>query len=499
MNHINLEYRFPYEIVKFLTKREGTSLIIKGPAGAGKTTLALQILDSLQERYKIAYLSTRVGDESLYQQFPWIKNMEKNLKLIISSKEFLNEVFPQTIEEKPVKEKAKKVLAQITEAPPTKVSLEYLTKFFKEHSLPEIKRIYSEIEMNLPNKTIAVIDSIEGVSSINNIDLDLFVFALHKDLAENTGSSLIFISEKNQPGPEDYITDGVIYLDNRIQEGRRIRTMSLNKLRGVEIFSSNYMFTLKDGKFYAFYPNVNDVKMNGTFEPIKNSENLYSTGIRDFDEILDGGIEPSYFMLLDIGKDVTRDDYTLITRLMFLNFLHNNLGIMFIPPPGANAFKMKEDLCGFIPEDKFNRKFRYLNYTLEESEYPYIVAAGSKDPNKAQQNVIKAMMDISLNNEPIVHVYSLETLDAVRGYELTIKDILNAVSTVKSTKDIAIIMSQSEDPLKEKIRSVADYHFRIESLNNVPIFYGIKPRTIYYIIEVDREKGFPNVRLIPML
>ncbi len=499
MNHINLNYRFPYEIVKFLTKKDGTSLIIKGPAGAGKTTLALQILDSLQDKYKIAYLSTRVGDESLYQQFPWIRNMEKNLKLIISSKEFLTEIFPQNVEEKPVREKARKVLDQITGAPPTKVSWEYLTKFFREPSLPEIKRVYNQIEMNLPNKTIVVIDSIEGISSINNIDLDLFVFALHKDLAENSGASLIFVSEKNQPGPEDYITDGVIYLDNRIQEGRRIRTMSLNKLRGVEIMTSNHMFTLCNGKFYAFYPNVNDSKGNGIFEPIRNSENVYSTGIRDLDEILDGGIEPSSFLLLDIGKDVTRDDYALITRLMFLNFMHNNLGIMYIPPPGANAFKVKEDLCRFIPEDIFNRKFRHLNYTIEESEYPYIVAAGAKDPVKNQQNVIKAMMDISLNNEPIVHVYCLETLDAMRGYELTIKDILNSVSTVKSTKDIAIITSQTEDPLKEKIRSVADYHFKIESLNNVPVIYGIKPRTIYYIIEVDREKGFPNIKLIPML
>jgi len=499
MNHININYRYPYEILKFLTKKEGTSLIIKGPAGAGKTTLALQILDSLQDKYKIAYLSTRVGDESLYQQFPWIRSMERNLKLIISSKEFLSEVFPQVVEEKPVKEKAKKILDQISGAPPTRVSWEYLTKFFRDLSLPEIRRLYSEVEMNLPNKTIAVIDSIEGISSINNIDMDLLTFALHKDLAESSGASLIFVSEKNEPGPEDYITDGVIYLDNKIQEGRRIRNMYLNKLRGIEIFSSNYMFTLKDGKFYVFYPNLNDLKMHGSFEPIKNSEKHYSTGIRDLDEILDGGIEPSYFVLLDIGKDVTRDDYTLITRLMYLNFMHNRMGILYIPPPGANPIKMKEDLCRYIPEDIFFKRFRYMNYTAEESEYPYIVAAGSKDPMKVQQNVIKAMMDVSVDSEAVVHVYSLETLDAVRGYDLTIKDILNAVTTVKSTKDIAIITSQSDDPLKEKIRGVADYHFRIETMNNVPVIYGIKPRTIYYIIEVDRERGFPNVKLIPML
>ncbi len=69
--------RIPREVIEFFNQPGGHSLIVKGPAGTGKTTFALQLTEELQEVAASHYLSSRVSDESLYNQFPWLRDRLK--------------------------------------------------------------------------------------------------------------------------------------------------------------------------------------------------------------------------------------------------------------------------------------------------------------------------------------------------------------------------------------------------------------------------------------
>jgi KaiC/GvpD/RAD55 family RecA-like ATPase len=65
--------RIPQEVYKFFSNPGGHSLILRGNAGAGKTTFALQAIEDLAAIEKSYYFPTRVSDESLFLQFPWLK------------------------------------------------------------------------------------------------------------------------------------------------------------------------------------------------------------------------------------------------------------------------------------------------------------------------------------------------------------------------------------------------------------------------------------------
>src|SRR5881628_3359923 len=78
--------RIPREIVEFFNAPGGHSLIVKGPAGTGKTTFALQLTEALGEVTASHYLSSRVSDESLYRQFTWLKDRIKPAILQTGSK-----------------------------------------------------------------------------------------------------------------------------------------------------------------------------------------------------------------------------------------------------------------------------------------------------------------------------------------------------------------------------------------------------------------------------
>lgn len=63
----------PKELLKPLSKG-GFSLLIKGQAGTGKTTLTFEILNNMSKLGSVLYISTRVSPKFLYGKFPWIKN-----------------------------------------------------------------------------------------------------------------------------------------------------------------------------------------------------------------------------------------------------------------------------------------------------------------------------------------------------------------------------------------------------------------------------------------
>src|SRR5437867_7880779 len=56
----------------------GHVLLVQGPPGSGKTSLALGILNTMEQSHKL-YASTRVSPAKLREHFPWIDEVIDNM------------------------------------------------------------------------------------------------------------------------------------------------------------------------------------------------------------------------------------------------------------------------------------------------------------------------------------------------------------------------------------------------------------------------------------
>src|SRR5919199_4883144 len=63
----------PEELMRFI-RSDTYSLLLKGFAGTGKTTLALTILKTLGTKNNFFYISTRISPRQLFQYYPWLNN-----------------------------------------------------------------------------------------------------------------------------------------------------------------------------------------------------------------------------------------------------------------------------------------------------------------------------------------------------------------------------------------------------------------------------------------
>src|SRR5579863_6380813 len=258
----------PPEVLAFLSGKGGRSLIVKGGAGTGKTTFGLELLERIGKPSQSYYLSTRVGDEALYRQFPWLKATEMRARILDAGKLFLDAInAPKggtSTPELPEAEKkkihaAREMMRTFADerGPPTRVDRTHLQALLKRNPMPEVENVYNRVDQALPEKSLLVIDSLEGVTHKYGLEMEEFVMALQKDLVEASNSNVVMILEKPEAGGIEYLVDGLISFLREELDERRVRHMRLEKLRATPIGRPRYAVTLAGGRFAAlgFTPN----------------------------------------------------------------------------------------------------------------------------------------------------------------------------------------------------------------------------------------------------
>ncbi len=501
----------PMEIRSFFGQQGGRSLMVMGCAGTGKTTFVLQLLEELADPNRSFYLSTRVSDNALYQQFPWLKADDMRNRIIDSSRVFLGSLYDD--EEDPLLAQedsatmagAKDFLQSINEdslEPPRKVDRTRLSVLLERNRIPEIERIYDKIDSILPEKSMLVIDSLEGVTNKYSMEKDELITCIQKDLVEGSNVDALFILERAMDADLAFLVDGVIQFTLDTLEGRRIREMYLKKLRATEITQPSYLITLSEGRFMSFDPFNNQACSNNneTWQSIPDTDTHYSTGTADLDKLLNGGYSKGSYNVIEVDENVSNEEYYSVVRPILLNFISQDKGIFAVLTGGDHADSVKKDLTCYISDEAFDGHVRIADYFTHKTESPYIMALGTRNKDEAIR-VWKSNMEFlrGPDNKAIIDYTGFDTLEYLQGGGVAIKQLLEAVAKIKISQDIGIGIIKPGLKLTQEIMNMADTYLKITDIDKCPCIYGVKPKTIIYGIVADEEKGTPHIKLVPIV
>ncbi|MFO8110059.1 MAG: gas vesicle protein GvpD P-loop domain-containing protein [Thermoplasmata archaeon] len=496
----------PPEVIDFISRKDGSSLLVKGTAGTGKTTLSLQFIEEVGDPDRSFYLSTRVSDQSLYNQFPWLEEKEMKNRIVDSSKLFLEAIYEEEEEEetelpeaeKKKLESAKKFLGSIDDDTiPTEVDRTLLRQI--DRKIPDLERVYDRINSILPERTMLIIDSVEGLTHKYGLGPETFIMTLQKDLVENSNTNLILVLEKEEARELEYLVDGVVKLNRFHLENRDVREIRLLKLRGVGIQQPGYLMTLDGGRFTCFEPFRSLVDKHTEWMPIQGTEDKYSTGSKDLDILLDGGFAKGSYNVFEVQENVSTEEYFSVLRPIFLNTLSEGMGVLAILSGGTHPDNLRRDLIRFVPSKKFDSKFRIVDYFSPHTNKPYMMALGGRKRDEVGKIYNRHISDISdEGRSPILDYTGFDTLEYLMGNEIAIKDLLEAVANTKVSHNLGIGIIKHGLKLTSEIKNMSDNYFVITSINNTPCIYGIKPKTGLYAIITDPVKGIPYISLIPI-
>src|SRR5215204_520062 len=212
----------PSELMHFV-KKDTYSLVIKGAAGTGKTTLSLTILKALDIKSNFFYICTRVSPRQLSISYPWISKYMDNQK-------------------------------ERTSGPPmmeTDVPIN-----FEDARLDEPESLFERITNELMDvkAPLIIIDSWDAVASFMDREARLNNERVLQTWRERAGAKLIFVNEDPADTSLDFVVDGIVELKQSYYNNVKMRQIFLQKLRGTRIKRPSYLYTLENSIFHSFAP-----------------------------------------------------------------------------------------------------------------------------------------------------------------------------------------------------------------------------------------------------
>src|SRR5467141_657089 len=398
----------PEEILGLISnflESAGNVLLIQGPPGAGKTTLALELLQRAKAtrmgRTEIPparlYVPSRVPPNKLRKHFPWIHEMHDPFSKKTSS-------------DRPIEGSD---AIQVSE--PDDVFNKVLT----------LKR--SRL------RGLMVIDSWEG--TLRNTSEDgrrMIESAILSDPDDNR-VGVVLVSEGGRVGDLPNLVDGIVTLSSSELDGRRLRPIVVNKLRGLRVKSDRALFSLDKGKFNLL-PNTqfesDSSKRPHILSPVPHTESFFSTGSQDLDNMLKGGIRKGSSILIDVNNTVPTMGVRLLLRIINANFVNQGGFSCIVPFSTVSSENVAESLRPIVGETTFNERVRIMEYNHELPEEKWRVPLKG-NPLDDFTLFGKIWKEVETDSSSIVLTIDLDRLVQVYGDTLMLPSLTNFGASIR--------------------------------------------------------------------
>ena len=431
--------------------RQGTvrTLLIKGLAGTGKTTVALELLKAAGKGNG-AYISSLVPKDLLEAHMPAMKETLENQEFLDCGLEDATSV------------------------------LDFVLR------LTVTKKI----------KTI-VFDSWEGIAKELEPHERLRVEKTLIMLAHNSGAQFIFVSEEPGTTTVDYLVDGMLELIMHKEQDRAVREFIIHKLRGSLISQPEYLFTLLEGKFTFFEPyTVPDYSKMTKFVPRPDISESYSFGTDALDKLF-GSMVPGSTLTIEYDENVPYSALKSIEYPPIINFLAMGRSAILLPLPGANDEEVTSSIVSkAVGKDVVSDRLSILNI-LRSSDLKTTNLPKDATPQEIHEivtNETTRLRKKSVDKSVLLvkSVGALENLFASNLdslLEVTSQEII----TLQQSHDAHILLLPEDSPIRSRILSMSSSYAKLFVRDGTVLMFGVKPYTGIYALQHLEDPISPSL------
>lgn len=258
----------PDEIHRFFRVRGGRSLLVKGPSGGGKTLFVLQLAHELRDAFVPHHIHPRAAVSTTRHQFPaFASDLQVQKPLVVHAESPWTTQCPSCGLSVDVKARARPIEIACPNCGAglrlaDRAELHRLIGHVQEaggHSpipldLPEIETAYEIVDANFRDhpsrRTLVSIDPIDALEDEYDIPAWRLMKALQRDLVDNSAVHLVAVRGSSGDRRLEAIADGVVRIAAPRDGHPSLRTLSIDKLRGVELRRWQVSLLVREGRLW---------------------------------------------------------------------------------------------------------------------------------------------------------------------------------------------------------------------------------------------------------
>jgi KaiC/GvpD/RAD55 family RecA-like ATPase len=455
-------------ISRFL-EAAGNVLLIQGPPGVGKTTLALELLQRVPgTRFgqteippRRLYVPSRVSHGKLRKHFPWIQTT--------------------------VDPYSKEIPDNNGTDGPTEIRVSDADGVFNK--VLTFKR--SKL------RGLMVIDSWEGaLRNTSDEGRRMIESAILSDPEDNR-VGVVLVSEGGRLGDLPNLVDGIVTLSSSELDGRRLRSIVVDKLRGARVMSDRALFSLDKGKFNLLANTKFEKETHAEpsiLSPVRNGDTSFSTGSRDLDVMLKGGIRRGSSILVEVSNTVPTMVLGLLLRIVIANFVNQGGASFVVPFSTVSSDNVAESLRPLVGNDTLEERVRIAEFNPDLPQRSWRVQLKGKvvDDFALFGNIWKELGTVSSS---IILAVDFDKIVQIYGDDLMLPGLANMGATIRDTGAVTLAIASGLNKIRDAFLRTADYHLKVENINSTTVVYGVKPFTNVHGVEFAFDRGYPTLKL----
>jgi KaiC/GvpD/RAD55 family RecA-like ATPase len=447
----------PEDLLHFI-QRDTYSLLVKGFAGTGKTTLALTILNVLGIKNNFFYISTRISPKQLFQYYPWLKDL-------------------------------------IGQSKPRDTSLarnHEMMSSFEDARLDEPESLFERITNQLMDikSPIIIIDSWDAIASFMDREARLNNERVLQTWRERAGAKLIFISEQPTDATLDFLVDGIVELKQSYYNNVKIRQIFLQKLRGTRITRASYLYTLENSMFHSFAP-YQPIK----FEPcrrdtaevskLSTGDNI-GTGYPMLDASLGSGFPRKGLVLIELDSHVNMTIAMIFLQKIVSNFVSSGNPVLLQPVNWMEPSSVLRFFETFLPAGK--KSLLKILWTGKPYKVSNNIISPSKNENSDQLLAALVKMKQRHRNKLLLNIMCTEATQCLYRATKLRNEIKNMLSRIMAHADLSIaVLNTSQEDILEFVSELSDIHLRFMMINDTLFLQSLVPSSNLYSLIFDRQ------------
>jgi hypothetical protein len=348
-----------------------------------------------------------------------------------------------------------------------------------------------------------IIDSLDGLAEKYDLSLPKIAFALQKDLVENSNARILMVME-SESRIVDYMVDGVVNMEMGEVDRRRIRELTIEKLRGEQVEQHRYLFTLHGGRFRHFSP----FRPPGSYKPASweaspDSAGVFSTGTKALDAILGGGYPKGSNVVVEMLNNLPEGVYKMVVFPTALNFTKQGRGVGVIPFGDAMAGEFYDMMFHLLGKDSAGKllKMAEVVHPDRNQDHPHVVTLEFEDIKKDFEKWSRELSRMrKQTGQSILEIIAVETQETRFSAE-AYKKYLNISSelTAKEGDVVIRIVKPGLADFTQRVANASSIHLKLKTINGAAIIYGERPQTSVFAIVMDTNSVVPKIDLIPIV